>query len=443
MLESLNGGKPIKESRDVDLPLAAAHFFYYAGWADKLEYAFPNRRPRPVGVAGQIIPWNFPLLMLAWKIAPALAAGNTVVLKPAETTPLTALLFCDVLRQAELPPGVVNIVTGDGRTGAALVEHPDVDKIAFTGSTEVGKAIQRELAGTRQGADARARRQGREHRLRRRAARPGGRGDRQRHLLQPGPRLLRRLAAARAGVDPAAADREAQAPARDAARRRPARQEHRRRRDQLGRAAAADRGARRRRRAGGRRDLPAAVPAARAGLLVRADRVHRTSRRATGSRRRRSSARCSPCSRSARRRRRSRRRTTPPTGCRPASGRRRARASCGWRSGCAPASCGRTRSTASTRRRRSAATRSRASAARAACTGSSRTCASTGRDGVGRMTRVPVSKTYKLYVGGAFPRSESGPHLRGRGAQHRAGVAQGPARRGPGRARRARRSGRG
>ena len=151
VLESLNGGKPIKESRDVDLPLAAAHFFYYAGWADKLDYAFPNRRPRPLGVAGQIIPWNFPLLMLAWKIAPALAAGNTVVLKPAETTPLTALLFCDVLRQAELPPGVVNIVTGDGRTGAALVEHDGVDKIAFTGSTEVGKAIQRELAGKGKG----------------------------------------------------------------------------------------------------------------------------------------------------------------------------------------------------------------------------------------------------------------------------------------------------
>jgi aldehyde dehydrogenase (NAD+) len=148
VLESLNGGKPIKESRDVDLPLAAAHFFYYAGWADKLEYAFPNRRPKPVGVAGQIIPWNFPLLMLAWKVAPALACGNTVVLKPAETTPLTALLFCDVLRQAELPPGVVNIVTGDGRTGAALVDHQDVDKIAFTGSTEVGKLIQRRLAGT-------------------------------------------------------------------------------------------------------------------------------------------------------------------------------------------------------------------------------------------------------------------------------------------------------
>jgi aldehyde dehydrogenase (NAD+) len=148
VLESLNGGKPIRESRDVDLPLAAAHFFYYAGWADKLEYAVPNRTPRPIGVAGQIIPWNFPLLMLAWKVAPALAAGNTVVLKPAETTPLSALLFCDVLRQAELPPGVVNIITGDGGTGAELVKHPGVDKIAFTGSTEVGKAIQRELAGT-------------------------------------------------------------------------------------------------------------------------------------------------------------------------------------------------------------------------------------------------------------------------------------------------------
>jgi acyl-CoA reductase-like NAD-dependent aldehyde dehydrogenase len=148
VLESLDGGKPIRESRDVDLPLAAAHFFYYAGWADKLEYAFPNRRPRPIGVAGQIIPWNFPLLMLSWKIAPALAAGNTVVLKPAESTPLTALLFADVLRQAELPAGVVNIVTGDGRAGAELVKHADVDKIAFTGSTEVGKEIMRATSGT-------------------------------------------------------------------------------------------------------------------------------------------------------------------------------------------------------------------------------------------------------------------------------------------------------
>ena len=148
VLESLDGGKPIRESRDVDLPLAAAHFFYYAGWADKLEYAFPNRTPRPLGVAAQIIPWNFPMLMLAWKVAPALAAGNTVVLKPAETTPLTALLFADVLRQAEVPPGVVNIVTGDGRAGSELVKHPDVDKVAFTGSTEVGKEIQRAVAGT-------------------------------------------------------------------------------------------------------------------------------------------------------------------------------------------------------------------------------------------------------------------------------------------------------
>jgi aldehyde dehydrogenase (NAD+) len=145
--ESLDGGKPIRESRDVDLPLAAAHFFYYAGWADKLEYAFPQRTPRPLGVAAQIIPWNFPLLMLAWKIAPALACGNTVVLKPAETTPLTAMLFTDVCRQAELPPGVVNIVTGDGATGAYLVKNEGIDKLAFTGSTEVGKLIQRELAG--------------------------------------------------------------------------------------------------------------------------------------------------------------------------------------------------------------------------------------------------------------------------------------------------------
>ena len=148
VLESLDGGKPIRESRDVDLPLSAAHFFYYAGWADKLEYAFPNRKPKPLGVAAQVIPWNFPLLMLSWKIAPALAAGNTVVLKPAESTPLTALLFCDVLRQAGLPPGVVNILTGDGRAGAELVKHPDVNKVAFTGSTEVGKEIQKAVAGT-------------------------------------------------------------------------------------------------------------------------------------------------------------------------------------------------------------------------------------------------------------------------------------------------------
>ncbi|MFV2103799.1 aldehyde dehydrogenase family protein [Micromonospora sp. LOL_024] len=158
VLESLDNGKPIRESRDVDLPLVAAHFFYYAGWADKLEYAGFGRRPtsqhsgshpQPLGVAAQVIPWNFPLLMLAWKIAPALAAGNTVVLKPAETTPLTALLFAEICQQADLPAGVVNIVTGAGETGRALVEHEGVDKVAFTGSTDVGRAIARAVAGSR------------------------------------------------------------------------------------------------------------------------------------------------------------------------------------------------------------------------------------------------------------------------------------------------------
>jgi aldehyde dehydrogenase (NAD+) len=148
VLESLDGGKPIKESRDVDVPLAAAHFFHHAGWADKLEYAFPGRTPTPLGVAAQVIPWNFPLLMAAWKLAPALACGNTVVLKPAETTPLSALLLAELLQEADLPPGVVNIVTGAGATGAALVGHGGVDKVAFTGSTAVGKQIQRELAGS-------------------------------------------------------------------------------------------------------------------------------------------------------------------------------------------------------------------------------------------------------------------------------------------------------
>lgn len=148
VIESIDGGKPIRESRDVDVPLAAAHFFYYAGWADKLQYAFPGKQPQPIGVAGQIIPWNFPLLMAAWKIAPALATGNTVILKPAETTPLTALKLAEVIKEAGLPDGVVNIITGDGKTGAALVNHPDVDKIAFTGSTEVGKTIMKSIAGS-------------------------------------------------------------------------------------------------------------------------------------------------------------------------------------------------------------------------------------------------------------------------------------------------------
>jgi aldehyde dehydrogenase (NAD+) len=149
VLETMDGGKTIKESRDVDLPLVAAHFFYHAGWADKLKYAFPGKTPQPLGVAGQIIPWNFPLLMAAWKLAPALACGNTVVLKPAETTSLTAMRLAQIFQEAELPEGVVNIVTGAGETGAALVNHPGIDKLAFTGSTEVGKHIAKAVAGTK------------------------------------------------------------------------------------------------------------------------------------------------------------------------------------------------------------------------------------------------------------------------------------------------------
>jgi aldehyde dehydrogenase (NAD+) len=149
VIESIDGGKPIRESRDIDIPLAANHFFYYAGWADKLQYAFPNKNPKPLGVAGQIIPWNFPLLMAAWKLAPALATGNTVVLKPAETTPLTALKLAELIHESGLPKGVVNIVTGAGETGASIVHHPDIDKIAFTGSTVVGKYIQKAIAGTK------------------------------------------------------------------------------------------------------------------------------------------------------------------------------------------------------------------------------------------------------------------------------------------------------
>ena len=148
IVESLDGGKPIRESRDIDIPLAAAHFFYYAGWADKLKYAFPNRTPKSLGVVGQIIPWNFPLMMAAWKIAPALATGNTVVLKPAESTSITALLLAEIIKEAELPPGVVNIITGDGSTGNLIVTHPDVNKIAFTGSTEVGKSIMKSISGS-------------------------------------------------------------------------------------------------------------------------------------------------------------------------------------------------------------------------------------------------------------------------------------------------------
>ncbi len=148
VIETMDGGKPIRESRDVDVPLSAAHFFYHAGWADKLEYAFPGRQAQPIGVAGQIIPWNFPLLMAAWKLAPALATGNTVVLKPAETTPLTAMKLAEIIQEADLPPGVVNVVTGAGKTGQAIVNHSDINKIAFTGSTEVGKYIMKAVAGS-------------------------------------------------------------------------------------------------------------------------------------------------------------------------------------------------------------------------------------------------------------------------------------------------------
>ncbi len=295
MLESLDGGKPIRESRDVDVPLAAAHFFYYAGWADKLEYAFPNRRPRPLGVAGQIIPWNFPLLMLAWKIAPALAAGNTVVLKPAETTPLTALLFADICRQAELPPGVVNIVTGDGRAGAALVEHPDVDKIAFTGSTDVGKAIQRQLAGT--GTKLTLELGGKAANIvfddcaldQAVEGIVNGIYFNQGHVCCAGSRLLVQESIYEQTVEKL--KRRLTHPQA----RRPARQEHRHRRDQLAGAARPDHRARPVRQGRGRRDLSAPVPAPGEGLLVRADASSRTWPRATGSRRRRSSGRCSRC----------------------------------------------------------------------------------------------------------------------------------------------------
>ena len=371
--ESLDGGKPIKESRDVDIPLAAAHFFYYAGWADKLEYAFPNRRPRPLGVAGQIIPWNFPLLMLSWKIAPALACGNTVVLKPAETTPLTALIFTDICRQAELPAGVVNIVTGDGSTGAHLVKHPDLDKVAFTGSTEVGKAIQRELAGT--GIKLTLELGGKAANIvfddcaldQAVEGIVNGIYFNQGHVCCAGSRLLvqesiyeplvaklkRRLRTIRVG-DPL--DKNTDLGAINS-------------RMQLDRiselvAAGTEEGAE-------MYQPPCRLPEKGYWFaptvftnVAQSSRIAQeeifgpvlsvlTFRTPGGGA--------------------SRRRTTRRTASRRASGRRRARASSGWRSASAPASSGRTRSTASTRPRRSAATRNRASAARAGSTGSSRT----------------------------------------------------------------------
>ena len=294
--ESLDGGKPIKESRDVDLPLAAAHFFYYAGWADKLEYAFPNRRPRPLGVAGQIIPWNFPLLMLAWKIAPALACGNTVVLKPAETTPLHG---APVRRR--LPPGRAagrawsTSSPATARPARSSCAHPGIDKVAFTGSTEVGKAIQRELAGRGMPLTLE---------LGGKAANivfddcaldqavegiVNGIYFNQGHVCCAGSRLLVQESIA----EPLVAKLKRRL--RDAARRRPARQEHRRRRDQLARPARPDPGAGRKRRA---RRAPrstsrrATCPSAATGSRRRSSR---TSPSATGSPRRRSSARCSRC----------------------------------------------------------------------------------------------------------------------------------------------------
>ena len=275
VLESLDNGKPIRESRDVDIPLVAAHFFYHAGWADKLEYAGYGPAPRALGVAGQVIPWNFPLLMLAWKIAPALACGNTVVLKPAETTPLTALAFAEICQQADLPPGVVNIVTGAGETGRALVTHPGIDKVAFTGSTEVGKEIARACAPSRKKVTLE---------LGGKAANivfedapvdqavegiVNGIFFNQGHVCCAGSRLLVQESAYSEVLAVAAAA------AGDPAARRPAGQEHRRRRHQLRRPAGQDPRAVRGRRGRGRTAVVAAVRAAGEGLLVPAHRVHR------------------------------------------------------------------------------------------------------------------------------------------------------------------------
>ena len=335
--ESLDNGKPIKESRDVDVPLVAAWFFYYAGWADKLDYAGLGASPRALGVAGQVIPWNFPLLMLAWKIAPALAAGNTVVLKPAETTPLSALIFAEILQQADLPPGVVNIVTGAGATGAALVSHPDVDKVAFTGSTGVGRAIAKEVAGSGKKLTLE---------LGGKAANivfddapidqaiegiVNGIFFNQGHVCCAGSRLLVQE------NDPRRGRRPAQGAPLDAAPGRPARQEHRHRRDQL-RARSSTASARCRRSA--RKRAPSAgAPTASSPRTASGSRRRSspTCRPATASPARRSSGPCCRCSPSARPPRRSRRRTTRRTACRPASGPTRDPASSPSPTACAPA----------------------------------------------------------------------------------------------------------
>ena len=358
VLESMDTGKPIKESRDVDVPLAAAHFWYYAGWADKLEYAFPGRVARPLGVAAQIIPWNFPLLMLAWKIAPALAAGNTVVLKPASTTPLSRTAV-----RRRLPPGRPAARRRQHRHRARRdrdgARHPSRRRQGRLHRLDRDRQADRQGRGRdRQGADARARRQGGQHRVRRRPARPGRRGHRQRHLLQPGRGLLRRLAPARPGVDRRAAHRQAQGPAGDDPRRRPARQEHRRRGDQLEGPAREDHRARRVRGGRGRRALPARLRPARARLLLPPDPVHQ--RRPEPPHRPRGDLRPGAV-----------RADLPDPGRGGREGQQHALRAVGrdldgqgfsgssrWSRRCGPASSGRTRSTGSTRPRRSAATRS-------------------------------------------------------------------------------------
>ena len=368
VLESLDNGKPIRESRDVDLPLVAAHFFYYAGWADKLEYAGAGADPQPLGVAAQVIPWNFPLMMLAWKIAPALAAGNTVVLKPAETTPLTALAFAEICQQADLPPGVVNIITGAGRTGQALVEHEGVDKVAFTGSTAVGRAIAKSVAGTDKKVTLE---------LGGKAANivfedapidqtiegiVNGIFFNQGHVCCAGSRLLvqesvydevlarlkRRMSTLRVG-DPL--DKNTDIGAINSAEQLARIREL----SQVGEDEGSERWS-------PECELP------HAGVLVPADRLHRRLPGAPD--RPRGDLRAGPVGAHLPHpgKRPSRRRTTRRSGCPRASGPTRVPGSSGWRTSSAPASSGPTRSTASTRPRRSAATRNRVTAARAAAT---------------------------------------------------------------------------
>ena len=240
VVETLDNGKPIKETRDFDVPTAAQHFFYHAGWADKLQHLGLGADPRPLGVAGQVIPWNFPLLMAAWKIAPALAAGNTVVIKPAETTPLSILVLAEIIADADLPPGVVNIVPGAGDVGSTLVNHPGLDKVAFTGSTAVGRSIQQSLAGTGRKLTLELGGKGANIVFDDAALDQAVEGIVNGIFFNAGPGLLRRLPAAGPGVDRRRAAGQAPGPGRDPAGRRPDGQEHRRRRDQLRPPAGAD-----------------------------------------------------------------------------------------------------------------------------------------------------------------------------------------------------------